>query len=151
MGLPGMLFCIGWGKKQIKCRWKLFWAQEGKHFGEVCLWTLLKIIIIKKQELSRAEAVVRGKACSAVGFLWAQQMSPTDDICGAFTRQICVGLCQRTKRTHGLSRLYVWLYSTADEVLRASTKKRLMSFQARASCTCTRKSTIYWLRVLTGH
>lgn len=29
-------------------------------------------------------------------------MSPTDDICGAFTRQMCVGLCQRTKKTHGL-------------------------------------------------
>lgn len=29
-------------------------------------------------------------------------MSPTDDICGAFTRQMCVGLCQPTRKTHGL-------------------------------------------------
>lgn len=47
----------------------------------------------------KLEAAERGNASTAVGFLWAQQMSPTDDICGAFTRQICAGLCQQTKKT----------------------------------------------------
>lgn len=48
MGLPGMFSTEEKGRKQIKRRWKLLQAQEGKHLGEVCLWTLLKIIIIKK-------------------------------------------------------------------------------------------------------
>lgn len=47
----------------------------------------------------KLEAARRGNTSTAVGFLWAQQMSPTDDICRAFARQICAGLCQRTKKT----------------------------------------------------
>lgn len=42
----------------------------------------------------KLEVAERGNASTPVGFLRAQQMSPTDDICGAFTRQICAGLCQ---------------------------------------------------------
>lgn len=40
---------------------ELFWAQEGKRFGEVCLWTLLKIIIMKTLAHRRAEGGQEGK------------------------------------------------------------------------------------------
>lgn len=50
----------GWEQKKKKReesrtnRWKRFQAQEGKHFGEVCLWTQFKIIIGKTQAYSKA-------------------------------------------------------------------------------------------------
>lgn len=78
---------------RIKRGRERFPAREGKHFGEVCLWTQLKIIIVKKhgltvQGLSRLKApsplLRRGKSFSCCRFFFflmcAQQMSPTDDI-----------------------------------------------------------------------
>lgn len=100
MCLPAKKFpCRGWAEKrrvkprgvQIKRRREQFPAREGKHFGEVCLWTQLKIIIVKKhkltvQGLSRLKApsplLRRGKSfsCCCLFFVCAQQMSPADDI-----------------------------------------------------------------------
>lgn len=48
-------------RKQIKRRWKRLQTREGKHFGEVCLWTQLKIIIVKKNTSSQYKAWVGWK------------------------------------------------------------------------------------------
>lgn len=101
----------GWAEKrrarprgvQIKCGQERFPAREGKHFGEVCLWTQLKIIIVKKhkltvQGLSRLKApsplLRRGKSfsCCCFFFMCAQQMSPTDDI-WALARRLALDQC----------------------------------------------------------
>lgn len=53
-------------------RWKRFQAQEGKHFGEVCLWTQFKIIIGKTQAYSEAwvgwTLFVRRRCCRRKSF-----------------------------------------------------------------------------------
>lgn len=51
-------------RKQIKRRWKFLQAREGKHFGEVCLWTQLKIIIVKKKHKLTVQGLSRLKAPS---------------------------------------------------------------------------------------
>lgn len=103
----------GWPEKrrvrprgvQIKRGQERFPAREEKHFGEVCLWTQLKIIIVKKhkltvQGLSRLKALSpllrRGKSFSCCCFfcvcVCAQQMSPTDDI-RALARRLALDQC----------------------------------------------------------
>lgn len=52
------------------------------------------------QLIVKLRPVERGNISTTVGFLWAQQMSPPDDICRVFTHQICLVREPKKNKNH---------------------------------------------------